>query len=87
MDIFTLGLFFLIVLCGLLYYYTYKVSAVVKDANFVRFQRIYLIVYLLAMCKFNLFFFNIYFLLYFSSIKWAIGCKDLMFTLCIRVIT
>ncbi len=51
MDIFTFGLGILVVLCSLLYYYTYSVIPKSKDANFSRFQRIYLAVYLLAMCN------------------------------------
>jgi len=49
MDIFTTGLFILIVICAVLYYYTRSVSAKANDVNFNRFQRLYLGVYLLAM--------------------------------------
>ncbi|CAF0937751.1 unnamed protein product [Brachionus calyciflorus] len=49
MDLFTSGLGFLIVICAALYYYTRTVTSKVNDQNFSRFQRVYLIVYLLAM--------------------------------------
>lgn len=42
-------MFALVVICALLYYYTYSSTPTPKDANFVRFQRIYLTVYMLAM--------------------------------------
>ncbi len=51
MDLFTGGLAVLVCLCAVLHYYTRSTAAVVKDANFSRFQQIYLIVYMLAMCK------------------------------------
>jgi hypothetical protein len=50
MDIFTVGLGLLIVACFALYYYTRSSGGKeVKDANFNRFQQLYLVVYLLAM--------------------------------------
>ena len=51
MDIFTYGLGILIVACVALYYYTRTTSTDIRDANFSRFQHIYLVVYLLAMRK------------------------------------
>jgi MFS family permease len=50
MDIFTNGLFLLIVFCSVLYYYTRSTAKPVKDnANFNKFQTLYLTVYLMAM--------------------------------------
>ncbi|RNA12370.1 molybdate-anion transporter-like isoform X2 [Brachionus plicatilis] len=49
MDIFTGGLGLLILACAILYYYTGSVAAKVNDQNFNKFQRLYLVVYLLAM--------------------------------------
>lgn len=50
MDIFTSGLFLLVVGCSLLHYYTRSTAKPVKDnANFNKFQTLYLTVYLMAM--------------------------------------
>ena len=52
MSLFVAGLVVLIVVCTLLHFYNRSVSNPVTDANFKRFQQIYLIVYMLAMCKY-----------------------------------
>ncbi|UJR37609.1 hypothetical protein I4U23_030306 [Adineta vaga] len=48
MDVFLLVLGFLIFLCFLLHLYTRRIQQSPKDANFRSFQRVYLVVYLLA---------------------------------------
>lgn len=49
MDIFTSGLVLLTVCCAVLHYYTKSTSNVKTDANFSKFQSLYLTVYMLAM--------------------------------------
>ncbi len=49
MDVFIHGFWILAVVCVLLYLYTRSATAVTTDANFLSFQRAYLVVYLLAM--------------------------------------
>ncbi len=58
MSIFITGFWVLTVICVLLYLYTRSAVSVVTDANFVSFQRAYMVVYLLAMGKHSLLIFH-----------------------------
>lgn len=49
MDLFTGGLGVMMLGCAALHYYTRTTATAIKDANFSKFQQVYLIVYLMAM--------------------------------------
>jgi len=49
MDLFTGGLGLMVLGCAVLHYYTRTTANPIKDANFTKFQQVYLIVYLMAM--------------------------------------
>lgn len=48
MSLFIVGFYVLLVLCAVLFFFTRSTVQYAKDAQFSRFQRVYLVVYLLA---------------------------------------
>ena len=51
MFIYVTGLIILILVCGVMHFYTRTASNTVKEANLRKFEQLYLVVYLLAMSK------------------------------------
>jgi hypothetical protein len=55
MDIFTLGLIILVIICFISHCYTRSTREQIDvNLNLAKFQKSYLVVYLLAMCKYIL---------------------------------
>ena len=53
MFVYVTGLVILIIICGLLHMKTRSASNAVKEVNLRKFEQLYLVVYLLAMSKFD----------------------------------
>jgi hypothetical protein len=56
MSGFIIGFWILLLLCGLLFWYTRQTIPSIGDANFRKFQRTYLVVYLFATGEYKIFF-------------------------------